>query len=98
MATTYAEYTEQAQEQTLKLIRDSQEAVVEGVKTWAAAVEKAVPEIPALPLSDAFPTPQEVVQTSFAFAEQLLKAQREFIESVLSAASPVLDRTNAEQS
>ena len=90
MSTTYADYTQQAQEQTLKLIRESQDAVVEGVKTWATAFEKAVPAVPALPFADAFPTAQEIVQTSFGFAEQILKAQREFVDSVLAAASPVL--------
>ena len=97
MATTYAEYTQQAQEQTLKLIRESQDAVVEGVKTWATAFEKAVPTVPALPFAEAFPTPQEIVQTSFGFAEQLLKVQREFVDSVLAAAAPVLERTAADK-
>lgn len=91
MSTTYADYTQQAQEQTLKLIRDSQEGVVEAVRTWATTVEKAVPEIPVPPVYDEFPTARELVQTSFAFAEQLLHAQKEFVESVLVAAAPVID-------
>lgn len=94
MSATLTDYTQQAQEQTLKVIRDSQEGVVEAVKAWASALEKAVPEVPALqglPLADEFPTPKEIVETSFGFAEQLLRAQREFVESVLSAAAPVLD-------
>ncbi len=91
MPTTLTEYTHQAQEQTLKVIRDSQEGVVEAVRAWASALEKAVPDVPALPLADEFPSPKEIVQTSFGFAEQLLHAQREFVESVLAAASPVLD-------
>jgi hypothetical protein len=97
MPTTLTEYTQQAQEQTLKVIRDSQEGVVEAVRAWASALEKAVPavpEVPSLPLAEEFPSPGEIIETSFGFAEQLLHAQREFVESVLAAAAPVLD-TNA---
>jgi hypothetical protein len=88
---TATEYSQTAQEQTIKTIKQTQDAVVEAVRTWATAVEKIVPETPAIPFADELPTPQEIVKTSFEFAEQLLKAQREFAESVLKAASPVLD-------
>ena len=94
MPATLTDYTQQAQDQTLKVIRDSQEGVVEAVKAWASAIEKAVPavpEVPGLPLAEEFPTPEEIVETSFGFAEQLLHAQRQFVESVLAAAAPVLD-------
>jgi hypothetical protein len=91
MPATATEYTQAAQEQTLKAIRQSQQAVVEAVRTWASAIEKAVPETPALPFAEQLPSPREVVQTSFEFAEQLLKTQREFAESVLAAAAPVLE-------
>ena len=94
MPATLTDYTQQAQEQTLKVIRDSQEGVVEAVRAWASAIEKAVPavpEIPSLPLADGFPSTKEIVESSFGFAEQLLHAQREFVESVLTAAAPVLD-------
>ena len=101
MPATLTDYTQQAQEQTLKLIRDSQEGVVEAVRAWATAIEKAVPavpELPALPLADEFPSPKEIVDTSFGFAEQLLQAQRQFVENVLTAAAPVLDAsTSTEQ-
>ena len=81
-----------AQEQTLKSIRETQQAVVEAVRTWADAVEKTVPAVPALPFAEELPSPTEILHTSFEFAEQLLKAQREFAENVLAAASPVIDK------
>jgi hypothetical protein len=92
MPTTATEYAQTAQEQTLTTIRQTQQAVVEAVRSWASAVEKSVPEIPAAPFAEQLPSAQEVVQTSFDFAEQLLKAQREFAESVLAAAAPVLEK------
>ena len=90
MPTTSTEYVQTAQEQTLKSIRDGQQAVVEAVRTWAESVERIVPPTPAVPFTDQLPTPQEIVQTSFDFAEQLLKTQREFTENLLAAASPAI--------
>ena len=80
------------QEQTLKVVRQSQQAVVDAVRTWAEAVETAIPELPALPYSDQLPTAREVVDTSFGFAEQILAAQHEFAQNILSAAAPVLEK------
>ena len=94
MSTTFTDYTQAAQEQTLKAIRQSQQAVVETVRSWANAVEKTIPETPAVPFAQELPTPQELVKTSFAFAEQLLKAQREFAENLVAAANPVLAKKN----
>jgi hypothetical protein len=91
MPTTINEYVQTAQEQTLKSIRETQHAVVEAVKTWATAVEGSIPEIPTHPLADELPTPKDIIQTSFEFAEQLLKAQREFAESVLAASAPLFE-------
>jgi hypothetical protein len=90
MSTTVTDYTQAAQEQTLKAISQSQQVVVESVRTWASTVEKAIPEIPAVPFAAELPTPQELVKSSFAFAEQLLKVQREFAENLIAAAKPVL--------
>ena len=92
MSTTATKQAASAQEQTLKSIRETQHAVVEAVRTWADAVEKTVPAVPSLPYAEELPSPKEIVHTSFDFAEQLLKAQREFAENVLAAASPVIDK------
>jgi hypothetical protein len=91
MSTTATEFAQAAQEQTLKSVKQTQSAVVEAVRTWATAVEKTLPETPALPFADKLPSPAEIVKTSFEFAEQLLKAQREFVESLLAAAAPVIE-------
>ena len=94
MSTT-SEYAQTAQEQTLKTIRESQQAVVEAVRTWADTVEKIVPDSPALPAIEELPSPQEILQTSFGFAEELLKAQREFAENILAASAPALQPKKA---
>jgi hypothetical protein len=94
---TVTDLTETAQEQTLAAIRQSQQFVVDAVRTWAEAVEKAVPAVPTVPFAEDLPTPQQLVKSSFAFAEQLLKAQREFAEQVLAAAAPVLKKNGTKQ-
>jgi hypothetical protein len=79
------------QEQTLETIRESQQAVVHAAQTWAESVQSIVPTMPGLPFGDQLPSPQEIVKTSFDFAEQLLKSQREFTESLLAAYTPFLE-------
>jgi hypothetical protein len=95
MATaTPTDFAQNAQEQTLKSIRQSQQTVIEAVRTWATAVEKTVPELPALPavpFANELPTPTEIVKTSFEFAEQLLKTQREFAENLVAATASVFE-------
>lgn len=93
MSTTASDQAQTVQEQTLKVVRQSQQAVVDAVRTWAEAVESAIPELPALPYGDRIPTP-EMVERSFGFAEELLKAQHEFAQNLLSAASPVLEKAD----
>jgi hypothetical protein len=95
MPTTVNDYAQTAQEQTLKTVRQSQQAIIEGVRAWANAVEKTIPETPSIPYADELPNPREIVQTGFEFAEQLLKSQRQFAEGVLDAASPVIGRPAA---
>lgn len=92
MSNTATEFAQQAQEQALSAIRQSQQAVVDAVHAWAQAVEKAVPETPALPFASELPSPQQLVHQSFEFAEQLLKAQRDFAENLIAAAAPVTDK------
>ena len=89
---TATDYTTTAQEQALTTVKQGQQVIVEAIRAWANTVEKAIPETPVIPYSDELPKPQEIIKTSFAFAEQLLKSQKEFAESVLDAASPVLGK------
>jgi hypothetical protein len=94
MPTTVSDYAQTAQEQALKTVQQSQQAIVDAVKAWANAVEKTLPDVPALPYADELPQPKEIVQTSFEFAGQLLKLQQQFLESIVEAASPVLGKAS----
>ncbi len=90
MPTSTIEYTRAAQERTLDALRQSQSAVVEAVGTWAKAVEKVAPQVPALPAVEGLPTLEELIATSFDFTGQVLAAQREFANQLVGAMAPAL--------
>jgi hypothetical protein len=93
--TTTGEAIETTQEHMLNAVRQSQEAIVKAVSVWSQAVAKAVPELPATPFAKDLPGPEELVESSFQFAERLLAAQHEFAKDVLAAAAPVMKKTGA---
>lgn len=83
---------QQVQDEILKTIGKSQEAVLDAIKTWADTVQSITPKLPAvnLPLADKLPKPQDVVTSAYDFAEQLLASQRKFAEDVLKATAPLV--------
>jgi hypothetical protein len=85
--------TQELQAQVLEGIRKSQEAVIDGMRTWAETLQRLVPTAPtAVPRGDQLPTPTEVVDSVFDFAAQLLDAQRQLAHSVLGATTAVGER------
>ena len=74
-------------------MRESQQAVIDAVAAWAHAVKEITPGASSIPSADALPQPREVIDNAFDFAQKLLDAQRDFAENVLTAASPVLDKS-----
>lgn len=90
--------TEEIQGQVLDGIRKSQEAVIDGMRTWAETIQQLVPGTAqgALPRTDQLPTPAEVVDSVFDFAAQLLNAQRELAHSVLGATTVIGERAREE--
>lgn len=86
-------YTLAAQEKSLEALKQSQAAVIDIVDTWAKAVEKAVDELPAIPVAASLPTIDEIVKTSFDYADKLLGAQREFAQKLADASAPAIKTT-----
>ena len=84
--------TQELQTQFLDSIRKSQEAVVDGLKTWAEAVQSVTPAMPvsAMPFADKLPKPSELVADAFDFAGQLLATQRKFAEDVIQITAPMV--------
>jgi len=83
--------TQEIQTQVLDGIRKSQEAVIDGMRTWAETIQQLVPGTAqgAMPRTDQLPSPAEVVDSVFDFAAQLLNAQRELAHSVLGATTAI---------
>jgi hypothetical protein len=90
--------TQELQAQVLDGIRKSQEAVIDGMRTWAETIQQLVPSTAqaAVPRTDQLPTPTEVVDSVFDFAAQLLDAQRELAHSVLGATTAIGERAQEE--
>ena len=90
--------TQELQAQVLDGIRKSQEAVIDGMRTWAETIQQLVPGTAqaAVPRPGQLPTPAEVVDSVFDFATQLLDAQRELAHSVLGATTAVGERVREE--
>jgi hypothetical protein len=88
MSTPEPEPTHTMQEQVLTALKQSQDAVVRAVETWSDAVAR-VPrpnvEVPAF--AKDLPKPEEILESTFDFAQKVLDAQRDFARNVLRAAT-----------
>jgi hypothetical protein len=79
------------QDELFKVIRTSQETVVEAVKTWVETVKAVTPKVPSpqLPLAHKLPKPQDIVTNAYDLAEKLLSAQRQFAQELVEATAPL---------
>jgi hypothetical protein len=80
-----------AQDEILKLVRTSQDTVVDALQAWTTTVQSVTPSFPKvnLPYADLLPKPETLVNGAYNFAEQLLSAQRKFANDVLQVAAPL---------
>jgi hypothetical protein len=85
------------QDEILNVIRTSQETVVEAVKTWVETVKAVTPKVPAVPLAEKLPKPQDVVTSAYDFAEKLLSGQRQFAEELVKATAPLRAGSDAQE-
>jgi hypothetical protein len=85
-----------AQDEILKLVRASQDTVVDALQAWTTTVQSVTPSFPKLnlPYADRLPTPEALVNGAYDFAEQLLTAQRKFANDVLQVAAPRTGQSN----
>ena len=92
MATTTKSATDDLQGQVLDTIRRGQEAVVDGLRSWTEAAEQFVPRTVAWPGADRYPSPAELIDTTYDFAFELLKAQRDFLHKAIEVTSPLYEK------
>jgi hypothetical protein len=81
------------QAQILDTIRKTQEAVVDGLRSWTEAAGQFVPRSGAWPGAERLPTPTELVDATYDFAGEVLKAQREFLHKAIQVTAPLYERT-----
>jgi hypothetical protein len=84
------EYTAQAQDQVFSAIRQGQDVVVKAVESWANAVGKLPAPPVTVPFAEEIPSADEIVDTTFGFAQKLLDAQQEFARNLIKAAAPAI--------
>lgn len=71
------------QDQFTQVAREGQEAITTAMRTWTENVESMMGS--GTPAQSGLPSPQQVLDNVFDFAEQLLASQREFATRVLAA-------------
>jgi prophage DNA circulation protein len=76
------------QEQYLDALRQGQDTFVKAIQLWSDNVEKTLSGTASA--AREVPSPEEVVDNVFGFAEQLLAAQRDFAKRLLRATAPAV--------
>ena len=82
----YLKLATDAGDQFLATLAEGQETFLKSLATMSTAPTPA-PAIPAF--TAALPTIQEVTEANFSFAQKLLKQQKDFIEKLVAATTPV---------
>jgi hypothetical protein len=94
VATSTLDALKQLQEQTLETIVTSQKAVVDAVGEWSSSAQKLGSSFPAVPKVEGVPTAEQLLVTSFDFAQKVLDAQREFAKNLLAASGVKVEHTD----
>jgi hypothetical protein len=83
-------HTSERQQELLKTVRRGEEFVLGAITTAAGAVQSITPMLPVVhvPFAGKLPRAEDVVNSTYDFAELLLAEQRRFAEGVLKAAAP----------
>jgi hypothetical protein len=84
------------QGQVIDTIRKGQEAYVDVLRSWTEAAEQFVPRTAIWPGADRYPSPAELIDTTYEFAAELLKAQRDFLHKAVQVTTPLYERIEAQ--
>lgn len=71
-------------------VKQGQELAFSGISIWADFAGKAftLPEMDSMPFVDSLPSPKALLESTFAFAEELLSTQKDFAIKVVEAVTP----------
>ena len=86
----YVKLATDAGDQYLASLAEIQESFVKAATAFAARLTPVTPVATpaAFPAAAEWPTPAEVTEASFAFAQKLLKQQKSFAEKLLAVSTP----------
>ena len=89
------EINQKVQEQTLDVVRKTQDAAVDAVTAWTETANKVTTQLPEFAkgyeipglaeFTKQLPTVAEVIDSNFDFAMQILTSQREFAHRIVEA-------------
>jgi hypothetical protein len=87
----YVKLATDAGDQYLSALAEFQENILKASSAFTSRFAAATPgvEIPAA-FTSAFPTPAEVTEATFSFAQKLLKQQKSFTEKLIAASTPAV--------
>jgi hypothetical protein len=90
MATKTADPTTVFADAFIAGVKQTQELAFSGLTAWADLAGKpfAMPELESLPFFDSVPSPKDMIETSFGFAEELLATQKDFALKLVGAMAP----------
>ncbi len=92
MPTTTKDVFDTVGGQVLQAVRETQDAVAEGVRAWAELAGTVIPKWPTSALTDELPKPAELIDNYFDFAGELLAAQREFAHKLVGVTESVTEQ------
>lgn len=76
--TTYTEYLTKVQEDVLSQIKEAQDASLKGFVSLREIAGSYPATFPTLPKFEGYPTPTEIIEQSFDFAEKLIELRKDY--------------------
>lgn len=84
---TYAKFAADAGDQYLSALAEAQENFLKSIAAFTAPAA-TLPAALTPAFVAALPTPAEVTEATFAFAQKLLKVQKDFTDKLLATGTP----------
>jgi len=86
--TTVTDISGTVQDGIMKVVETGQRLTLEAMGAFVSTVDGLVPERPKMPFASAVFTPKEALDTSFAFAERIMKSQKAFLSEIVGLVEP----------
>lgn len=88
MPTSLSEISDKVQDQVFEVVKTSQDAVVDSVRSFAGTIDRVLPDTARNGLAANIPMAADAVDSAFEFAGRVLDTQHGFVTRVLDAVKP----------